>query len=107
MRTRFLSAAVAALCLAPAAFAQNAGPTVEVRVRSVNDLFAKAEYLGDILNQGEPAKQAAEFVKNLADEKKGIEGIDPARPFGLYGPLTKDVIDSPVVLMLPVADEEA
>lgn len=107
MRTRLLPALTVALCFAPAAHAQHAGPALEVRVRSVNDLFAKAEYLGDILNQGEPAKQVVQFVKSLADEKKGIGGIDPARPFGLYGYVTKDVADSPVVLMIPVADEEA
>lgn len=108
MRTRFLPALAAALYLTTAGYAQtDAGPALEVRVRSVNDLFAKAEYLGDILNKGEPAKQAAEFVKNLADEKKGIEGIDPTRPFGLYGSVTANVIDSPVVLMVPIADEDA
>ena len=107
MRTRFLPTLVA-LCVAPAVFAQtDAAPALEVRVRSVNDLAGKLEYLGDVLNQGEPARQAAEFIKNLADDKKGIEGIDPARPFGLYASLTADVIDSPVVLMVPVADEDA
>ena len=91
----------------PALAQKDAGPALEVRVRSVNDLLDKAEYLGDIANQAETAKQAAAFVRGLTDEKKGIEGVDPARPFGLYGSLTPDVVDSPVVLMIPVADEKA
>lgn len=82
-------------------------PTIEVRMRSVNDFLDKVAYLGDIINQAEPAKQAVEFVRTLTDEKKGIEGIDPTKPFGFYGTITKDVIDSQVILMIPVADEKA
>lgn len=105
----WLSAALAALLGAAdrASAQKDAGPALEVRVRSVNDLLGKAEYLGDLVNQAEAAKQGAVFVRGLADEKKGIEGVDPARPFGLYGSLTPDVVDSPVVLMVPVADEKA
>ena len=68
----------------PALAQKEAGPALEVRVRSVNDLAGKFEYLGDVVNQGEQAKQLAGLVRNLADDKKGIEGIDPARPIGLY-----------------------
>jgi hypothetical protein len=105
----WLSVALAAvLTVADRAAAQkDAGPALEVRVRSVNDLLDKAEYLGDIVNQAETAKQGAAFVRGLADATKGIEGIDPARPFGLYGSLTPNVVDSPVVVMVPVADEKA
>jgi hypothetical protein len=85
----------------------DAGPALEVRVKSVNDLIGKAEYLGEVVNQPEAVRQAAAFVRGLADEKKGIEGVDPARPFGLYGSLTPNVVDSPVVLMVPIADEQA
>jgi len=91
---------------ASSVFAQT-GPTVEVRVRSLNDLFDKAEYFGDVLNQAEAGKQAVAFVKNLGDDKKGIEGVDPTRPIGLYATLTKDVVDSPVILMIPLSDETA
>lgn len=96
-----------ALFAFPMLAAAQTGPAIEVRLRSVNDLLDKVEYLGGIANQPEPAKQAAAFVKALTDEKKGIEGIDPARPTGLYASITKDVVDSPVVLMIPLADEEA
>jgi hypothetical protein len=85
----------------------DAGPALEVRVRSVGDLLDKAEYLGDLVNQAETAKQGVAFVRGLADVKTGIEGIDTDRPFGLYGSLTPNVVDSPVVLMVPVADEKS
>jgi hypothetical protein len=105
----WMSAVVSAfLVTANLASAQkDVGPALEVRVRSVNDLLDKAEYLGDIVNQGEAAKQGAVFVRGLADAKTGLEGVDTARPFGLYGSLTPNVVDSPVVLMIPVADEKA
>ncbi|MFO0849122.1 MAG: hypothetical protein U0871_11305 [Gemmataceae bacterium] len=98
---------LAALTLTPALQAAPPQPVVELRVRSVNDLLAKAEYLGEIVNQAEPAKQMAGFVKAMTDEKKGIEGIDPAKPIGLYAGLNPDVVSSPVVLLVPVADEKA
>jgi hypothetical protein len=90
-----------------AAAQKHAGPALEVRVRSVNDLLDKAEYIGEITDQGEVVRQVAALVRGLADEKRGIEGVDPTRPFGLYGSLTPNVIDSPVVLMVPIADEQA
>lgn len=96
-----------ALLAAPAFAAAQSGPAIEVRLRSVNDLLEKVEYLGGVVNQAEPAKQGVAFVKALADDTKGIEGVDPSRPTGLYATITKDVIDSPVVLMIPLANEEA
>ena len=98
--------AVTLLALPAFASAQT-GPAIEVRLRSVSDLLDKVEYLGGVVNQPEPAKQVAGFVKALAEDTKGIEGIDPSRPIGLYASITKDVIDSPVVLMIPLANEEA
>ncbi|OWK34763.1 hypothetical protein [Fimbriiglobus ruber] len=89
------------------AAAQESGPTIEVRVRSVNDLVGKFDYLGGVLNQAEQAKQLVGVVQAFTDEKKGIEGIDPARPIGLYGSVTKDVVDSPIVVLIPIADETA
>ncbi len=106
MLRKFVALVAAVVLSASPAFAQT-GPSVEVRVRSVDDLLDKVEYLGDILNQAEGGKQAVAFVQNLADAKKGIEGIDPTRPVGLYGVLTKDVVDSPAILMIPLADEAA
>ena len=101
-----LAAAIALLVTGPVASAQTA-PTIEVRAQSVNHLLDKAEYLGEIINQAEAGKQVLGFIQSISDEKKGIEGIDPTRPIGLTAAMTKDVVDSQVLLMIPIADEEA
>lgn len=109
MRTWFwATAAVALAALAPnTAVAQPkaAEPTVEVRFRSVNDLFDKAAYIGGLFDQEDNITQARELLKALSTDGKGVEGIDPARPFGAYGILTSDFAASPVVVMIPIADE--
>jgi len=101
-------AAVAAAAMLIGAERAAAQPesTVEVRLRSVNDLLDKAEYVGGVLGKDEPVKQVRELVKQLSADGKGVEGIDPKRPFGAYAILTQDVANSPVVVMIPVADQE-
>ena len=103
---KLLWLAILALVAGPVAPAPAVDPTVTVRVRSLDDLIDKFEYLGGIVGQGEAAKQAGVFARGLADPKTGIEGIDPTRPIGLYGVLTDDVFDSYAVLVAPIADEK-
>jgi hypothetical protein len=98
--------AVAAALVGAGRAAAQPEPTVEVRLRSVNDLLDKAEYVGGVLGQDEPVRQARELVKQLSADGKGVEGIDPKRPFGAYAVVTQDVANSPVVIMVPIADEE-
>lgn len=105
MRMRLL-AAVAAAVLAGPAVAQPPEPTVEVRLRSVDDLLDKAEYVGGLLDKDDPVKQVRGLVQQLCQEGKGVEGIDPKRPFGAYAVVANDVENSPVVVMIPVADQE-
>ncbi len=81
-------------------------PTIEVRIRSVNDLLDKAEYIGGLVDQGDPIKQIRGLVQQLSAEGKGLEGIDPKRPFGAYAVINTDVESSPVVAMIPIADEK-
>src|SRR5687767_3972820 len=103
-------AAVAVVAAAPARAAAQpakvAGPTVEVKVRSINDLLDKAEYVGGLLGKEDVIVQVRELVKQLSAEGKGVEGVDPKRPFGAYATLTTDVVDSPVVVMIPIADQD-
>ena len=82
-------------------------PAIEVRVASVNELLVAAKFLGESLNQGEAAKQGVEFLKSQIDDAKGLDGIDPKRPWGLTATVTPNVIDSPVVLMIPLADRDS
>ena len=108
MRFRWLAALVAMFAFGPVANAQPAKtePMVELRLRSVNDLLTKAEYIGGLVGQEEVVKQVAEIAKQLSADGKGIEGVDPKRPFGAQATLTADVISSSFVVMVPIADQE-
>jgi hypothetical protein len=106
MRYRLLAAVVATLLAGGLASAQPNEPTVEVRLRSVNDLVDKFEYVAGLAGKEDAAKQVRELLKVLAAEGKGIEGVDPKKPMGAYATLVKDVETSPFVVMLPIADEE-
>src|SRR4051794_7192445 len=81
-------------------------PTLIVRVRSLDGLISDARYLATLAGREEEAKQAEAFLKQFTGEK-GIEGLDTKRPMGLYGSLAGDVVNSEVVVLLPIADEQA
>src|SRR6185436_13201861 len=87
-----LSAAVVLAAITPS-FA--ADPAVEVRIKSVDALLARAEYLGGLVGQGEQAKQVAGVAKAFTNDK-GLVGINPAKDFGFYATVTPDVVDSPM-----------
>ena len=111
MRLRSWALATLAMALAAvlpsAALAQKpAEPTIEVRLRSVGDLLDKAEYIGGLVDKDEPIKQVRLLIKSLTTEGKGVEGIDPKKPFGAYAILAQDVQSSPVIVMIPIADQE-
>lgn len=100
-------ALVAAAVAPSSAWAQPAKapePTVEVRVRSLNDLLDKGGYIGSLFDHEDSVTQVRELVKLLNKDGKGVEGIDPTRPFGAYGLLSPDVAESPAVVMVPVSD---
>jgi len=82
------------------------GPAVEVRVRSVNDLVDKFEYVAGLAGKEDVVAQLREMIKQLTADGKGIEGIDPKKPTGAYATLAKDVEATPFVVMVPIADEE-
>src|SRR5437016_6263463 len=106
MRLRWLAALTVTLLACGRASAHpNAGPTTEVRLRSVNDLVDKFEYVAGLAGKEDAVKQVRELIKVLSADGKGIEGIDPKKPMGAYAVLTKEVESSPFVIMLPVADE--
>jgi len=92
--------------LASAQPAKPVEPTLEVRLQSVNVLLDKAEYVAGLAGKEDVIQGVKLILKNLQIEGKGIEGIDPKRPFGLYATLTTDVINSPVTAMLPIADQD-
>jgi hypothetical protein len=49
--------------------------------------------------------EAAAGLAKAFTNKKGLEGFDTKRPIGLYAGVTKDVSDSPVIVLVPVVDE--
>ena len=109
MRIRSLVAillAVAAGLVGGSRSAKAAEPTLEVRVQSVNVLLDKAEYVAGLAGKEDVIQSVKLILKNLQMEGKGIEGVDPQRPFGLYATLSTDVIGSPVIAMVPIADQD-
>jgi|GEM_PF-258622 len=122
MESRMFRFAVVALALAvPAASAddqkkddsaakKSAGPALLVRVQSVNDLIKSVDYFRTLLpdDVAEKVKQGVGIVKDLIDEKKGIEGIDVNNPIGLYVTFGEEFTPTPpVVVLVPIADEDA
>ncbi len=108
MRFRWLAALAAALTTCGLASAQpnTAAPTIELRLRSVNDLLDRFEYLASLAGKEDDAKNARQFLAGITTEGKGIEGIDPKKPIGAYATLMKEFESSPFVIMLPIADEK-
>ena len=98
--------ATAAFLIGNTKAAAQTEPTIEVRLRSVDDLLERGQYIGGLIGKDEEVKQVRDLVKQLAKDGKGVEGVDPKRPFGVYSTLTQDVASSPVVIMIPVADKD-
>src|SRR5437762_990490 len=45
----------------------SAEPTIEVRLRSVNDLLERFEYVGGLVNQEDAARQVRDLARALSD----------------------------------------
>ncbi len=108
MRFRWLAAVAVTFLTTGLAPAQPnaAGPTIEVRLRSVNDLVDKFEYVAGLAGKEDGVRQVRELIKVLSADGKGIEGIDPKKPMGAYATLAKEVETSPFVVLIPISDEE-
>lgn len=108
---RLLSALVvglaATLGTGSRAVAQSDKPAVEVRVPSVLALSEKFEYFGGLFGREEEGKQLAALVRDTAESPMGLDGLDLTKPAGAYAFITKDVVDSAVVVLVPIADEKA
>ena len=60
---------------------------------------------------GSPARKTVKQVREVHPQEpqaegKGIEGIDPKRPFGLTRRSPTTSIQSPFIVMVPIADQE-
>jgi hypothetical protein len=86
--------------------ASGAEPTIEVRFQSVNVILEKAEYVAGLAGKEDVIQSVKFILQNLQAEGKGIEGVDPKRPFGLYATITKDPVQSPLTIMIPMVDQD-
>ncbi len=110
MRTRwFLFLAVCGLVAMPTparpAEDKVQAPTVIVRLRSIDGLISDFQYLATLAGKAEEAKQIDGFLQSWRSEK-GLQGIDPKRPLGLYGTVNPGLMDSTAVVLVPIADEK-
>jgi hypothetical protein len=86
--------------------ARSEGPAVIVRLASIDTLVADIRRLAELAGREDEAKQIEGIVKEYAGQK-GLDGIDTKKPFGLYASVTPTLVDSEVVVMVPIADEKA
>jgi hypothetical protein len=94
----FIAAATPARC----AEAKKIKPALLVKIRSLNAVVEDGKYLAALAGKEEYAKQIASMIKARTDEK-GLEGLDPKRPLGVYN---RDLFDLPPVVMVPIADAD-
>ena len=96
------------VAMAPAARAQGKPadtPTIVVRVSSLNALLQNLNLVVKLVGQEEAAHQIEGLFKSKIG-KKGIEGIDPARPFGAYVRFGKAIDDINGDILIPMADDK-
>jgi hypothetical protein len=82
--------------------------TLVVRVKSIDGLFADAKYLAGLAGQAEQATQLEKMIPAFVGPK-GLAGtgLDTSRPWGMYAILKPELPTSPVVVLIPVAEEKA
>jgi hypothetical protein len=80
-------------------------PTVVVRVQSLNALLQNLNLVVRLVGQEEAANQIEGLVKSKIG-KKGLQGIDPSRPFGAYVRFGKAIDDINGAILIPMADQE-
>jgi hypothetical protein len=93
--------------IARAADSKPATPTVVVRIKSIDGLLADAKHVAGLAGVQEQANQIEKMIPAFLGPKGvGETGLDTSKPWGLYAVLKPEVPNSPVVVLLPVADEK-
>src|SRR5262249_42177737 len=111
MRMRLLTG-LAGLCLLLAAAPARAtddkptAPTFFVRTKSIENLVADAKYLAEVADRSEDFKMYEGVYKSML-KGNSLEGIDITKPIGAYGFLGANLVDSKVIVLVPIADEKA
>lgn len=81
-------------------------PSVVVRVQSLDALLKNLNLVVKLVGQEEAARQIEGLVKSKIGNK-GLEGIDPARPFGAYVRFGKAIDDIHGAILVPMVDQKA
>ncbi len=84
----------------------NSGPSLVIRLASIDQLIQNALYLAKLAGKEEEARQGEGVLKALISDK-GLEGFDTKRPLALYARFAPKLLESSYALMLPVADEKS
>jgi hypothetical protein len=80
-------------------------PTIVVRVRSVDTVIDNVKLVVSLAGRDNIAQQIEGLIKTKVGPK-GLEGIDPKRPFGGYARFSEE-LQVAGVAMIPIADENA
>jgi hypothetical protein len=110
MRMRWMCGALL-LCVAAAAPVRaqeqkSAAPMVVVRVRSLDAVVENVKLVASMVGKENIAQQIQGIIRTKIGPQ-GLQGIDTARPFGVYGRLGNDLNDIAGVVMIPVKDEKS
>ena len=81
------------------------GPAVIGQAKSLNDLLEMTKTLVKNVAGAELYKQFEQHALPDLDVKK-LPGIDPKRPFGLYGTIDADLAKCRLVVLVPVTSEK-
>ena len=97
---------VLAATTAPAGEKNTDTPAIVLRVKSLEALLQNLNLVVKLVGQDEAALSIEGVIKGKIG-KKGLEGIDPARPFGAYARFGKTFDELTGAVLIPVADEKA
>ena len=109
MRSRFLSALVAALALAGAAPADPPKPAVVIQAQPVSRVLTDVrEAVRQVGGAAQGEAMAKDFEKGLKETlgEKGFDGLDINRPVAAYAVLKDKPEDCGLVVVLPVTAEK-
>jgi len=97
----FGSSAVKAAAPAPKA----EKPALVLRVAALDTLINDVFHLARVIGREDEVKQAEELLKNFTGPN-GIEGLNTKKPWGIYGKIGPNGIDSEGVILLPIANQK-
>lgn len=106
MPSRWIVGLVLCTVLAvPGGVHADAPPALVIKVKSIDGILQDVKYIAGLAGVGEEIQQVDELLNSFKSDQ-GLGGIDTTKPWGLYGSLSDDVQNSPLLIMLPIKDEK-